>query len=358
MSRILTGIVGNYIILGVENVVITNTERHEMYFENILQTIGHTPLVKLNRVTQEIKPTILAKLEFFNPGGSVKDRMALHIIKDAENKGLLKPGGTIIECTSGNTGVGVAIYAAVKGYKVIFTIPDKMSEEKINLMKAFGAEVIVCPTEVPPDSPESYYEVARRITQEIPNSFYVNQYHNPKNIEAHYVTTGPEIWEQTEGKIDYRVVRIEGIVRGIEAESKTIQAALKDLGAKVTGTEIQIDLPGDVLFDFDKWDIRPDAEETLRKVGEIIKEYKSPEVIISGHTDSIGSEEYNQELSEKRAESVKSWLTQNAGINPEIMKAIGYGESRPIAPNTNPDGSDNPEGRQENRRVEILIKKK
>jgi cystathionine beta-synthase len=209
-----------------------------MYFENILQTIGETPLVKLNRVTQGVKPTILAKLEFFNPGGSVKDRMALHILKDAEKRGLLKPGGTIVECTSGNTGIGVAIYAAVKGYRVVFTIPDKMSEEKINLMKAFGAEVIVCPTEVPPDSPESYYEVAKRIAQETPNSFYVNQYHNPKNIEAHYITTGPEIWEQTEGKIDYFVAGVGtgGTISGAGRYLKEKNPKIKVIGVDPIGS--------------------------------------------------------------------------------------------------------------------------
>jgi len=158
-------------------------------------------------------------------------------------------------------------------------------------------------------------------------------------------------------KIDYRMVRIEGIVRGLVAESKEIQAALKDLGAKVSETEVQIDLPGDILFDFDKWDIRPDAEESLKKVADIIKAYKSPEVIVAGHTDSIGSEEYNLELSQKRADSVKNWLVEKGGINPDIIETIGYGESKPVAPNTNPDGSDNPEGRQKNRRVEIVIKK-
>jgi cystathionine beta-synthase len=209
-----------------------------MYFENILQTIGETPLVKLNRITQGVKPTILAKIEFFNPGGSVKDRMALHILKDAEEKGLLKPGGTIVECTSGNTGIGVAIYAAVKGYRIIFTIPDKMSEEKINLMKAFGAEVIVCPTEVPPDSPESYYQVAKRIAQEIPNSFYVNQYHNPKNIEAHYITTGPEIWKQTEGKIDYFVAGVGtgGTISGVGRYLKEKNPKVKIIGVDPIGS--------------------------------------------------------------------------------------------------------------------------
>ncbi|CUS82242.1 cystathionine beta-synthase [Candidatus Kryptonium thompsonii] len=175
------------------------------YHQNILELIGNTPLVKLTRVTAGIKATILAKLEFMNPGGSVKDRIAVYMVEEAIKNGLLKPGGTIIESTSGNTGIGLAMYAAVKGFKAIFTIPDKMSQEKINLLKAFGAEVIVCPTNVPPDSPESYYEVAKRLAKETPNSYFVNQYHNEDNVEAHYMTTGPEIWTQTSGRIDYLV---------------------------------------------------------------------------------------------------------------------------------------------------------
>jgi len=175
------------------------------YHQNILELIGNTPLVKLTKVTAGIKATILAKLEFMNPGGSVKDRIAVYMIEKAIKNGLLKPGGTIIESTSGNTGIGLAMYAAVKGFKAIFTIPDKMSQEKINLLKAFGAEVIVCPTNVPPDSPESYYEVAKKLAKETPNSYFVNQYHNEDNVEAHYMTTGPEIWTQTGGRIDYLV---------------------------------------------------------------------------------------------------------------------------------------------------------
>jgi outer membrane protein OmpA-like peptidoglycan-associated protein len=157
-------------------------------------------------------------------------------------------------------------------------------------------------------------------------------------------------------KINYHMCKIERIVREIVVERKEIQSALKDLGAKVTDTEIQIELSGDVLFDFDKWNIRPDAEESLKKVAEVIKAYKSAKVVISGHTDSIGPEEYNQTLSERRAESVKNWLSENGGINPEIVETVGYGESKPVALNTNTDGSDNPAGRQENRRVEILVK--
>jgi len=187
------------------------------YHQNILELIGNTPLVKLTKVTAGIKATILAKLEFMNPGGSVKDRIAVYMIEKAIKNGLLKPGGTIIESTSGNTGIGLAMYAAVKGFKAIFTIPDKMSQEKINLLKAFGAEVIVCPTNVPPDSPESYYEVAKKLAKETPNSYFVNQYHNEDNVEAHYMTTGPEIWTQTGGRIDYLVAGADtgGTISGV-----------------------------------------------------------------------------------------------------------------------------------------------
>jgi cystathionine beta-synthase len=172
------------------------------YHETVLSAIGQTPLVRLRRVVGPDDATVLAKLEYLNPGGSIKDRMALHIIEKAERAGLLAPGATIVENTSGNTGVAVAMAAAVKGYRCVFTMPDKMSKEKQDALKAFGAQVVVTPTNVPADSPESYYSVAKRIAAETPKSFYLNQYHNPDNVEAHYRTTGPEIWEQTGGKLD------------------------------------------------------------------------------------------------------------------------------------------------------------
>jgi cystathionine beta-synthase len=168
-------------------------------YQNVLHAIGDTPLVQLNRVVGRHDAKVLAKLEFMNPGGSVKDRMALHILEQAERRGELKPGSVIVENTSGNTGVGVAMAAAIKGYRCIFTMPDKMSEEKVRRLKAFGAEVVVTPTAVPADHPDSYYETCKRIARETPNSFMVNQYHNKENIEAHYRSTGPEIWEQTGG---------------------------------------------------------------------------------------------------------------------------------------------------------------
>ena len=174
-----------------------------MYYNSIIETIGNTPLVKLNNVSQGIKGTILAKVEYFNPGNSMKDRMALKMIEDAEKEGVLKPGGTIIEGTSGNTGMGLALAAISKGYKCIFTLADKQSQEKIDILRAVGAEVIVCPTNVPPEDPRSYYSIAKKLNKETPNSFYPNQYDNLSNAKAHYETTGPEIWEQTEGKVTH-----------------------------------------------------------------------------------------------------------------------------------------------------------
>src|SRR6186713_213838 len=172
-----------------------------MIYNSIVDTIGNTPIVRLNNMTKGIPGTILAKVEYFNPGNSTKDRMALKMILDAEKAGLLRPGGTLIEGTSGNTGMGLALAAISRGYRCIFTMADKQSQEKINILKAIGAEVIVCPTNVAPDDPRSYYSVARKLNQDIPNSFYPNQYDNLSNTAAHYDLTGPEIWKQTEGKI-------------------------------------------------------------------------------------------------------------------------------------------------------------
>jgi len=174
-----------------------------MIYNSIVETIGNTPMVKLNKIFKGIPGTVLAKMEYFNPGNSTKDRMALKMIEDAEKAGLLKPGGTIIEGTSGNTGMGLALTAVAKGYRCIFTMADKQSQEKINILRAVGAEVIVCPTNVEPEDPRSYYSVARKLNKEIPNSIYPNQYDNPSNAQAHYETTGPEIWTQTAGKITH-----------------------------------------------------------------------------------------------------------------------------------------------------------
>jgi len=216
-----------------------------MYYEDISELVGNTPLVRLKKVTQGIKALVLAKLEFLNPGGSVKDRMAFYMLQDAERNGKLKPGGTIVEATSGNTGVAVAMYAAIKDYRAIFTIPDKMSHEKINLLKAFGAEVIVTPTEVPPDSPQSYYEVAKKIHSQIPGSYYIGQYRNLKNPEAHYKTTGPEIWEQTKGRIDYLVGGV-----GTGGTMSGTCKFLKEKNLKIK--TIAVDPAGSVFYDYFK----------------------------------------------------------------------------------------------------------
>ncbi len=176
-----------------------------MWLNNILETIGNTPLIKLNKITKDLPCTVLAKVDYFNPGNSIKDRMALKMVEVAEREGKLKPGGTIIEGTSGNTGMGLALAACVKGYKCIFVTTDKQSKEKADILKAVGAEVIVCPTNVLPEDPKSYYSVAKRLGREVPNSMYMNQYDNLANRLAHYESTGPEIWEQTEGKITHFV---------------------------------------------------------------------------------------------------------------------------------------------------------
>jgi cystathionine beta-synthase len=199
------------------------------YCETILETIGNTPLVQIKKIIPGIKATVLIKVETFNPGNSIKDRMALKMVLDAEANGNLKPGGTIIECTSGNTGMGLAIAAAVRGYKCIFTTTDKQSKEKIDLLKALGADVIVCPTNVHPDDPGSYYSVAKRISTEIPNSFWFNQYDNLSNRQAHYESTGPEIWEQTDGKVTHIITgvgtggTISGTARFLKEQNKDIK---------------------------------------------------------------------------------------------------------------------------------------
>lgn len=208
------------------------------YYKSIIETIGNTPLVQLNRVNKGIKGTILVKVEYFNPGNSVKDRMAVRMVEDAEKSGLLKPGGTIIEGTSGNTGMGLALAGIAKGYKCVFTMADKQSQEKIDILRAVGAEVVVCPTNVSPEDPRSYYSVARRLNAEIPNSFYPNQYDNPSNTLAHYETTGPEIWQQTEGKITHFGVGVGtgGTASGTSKFLKEQKAGVVTVGIDTYGS--------------------------------------------------------------------------------------------------------------------------
>lgn len=209
-----------------------------MYFDSIIEAIGHTPLVKLNRLTEELQGTILTKVEYLNPGHSIKDRIGIRMIEDAEKRGDIKPGGTIIEGTSGNTGMGLALAAAVKGYKCVFTTTDKQSMAKVDLLRALGARVEICPTDVEPEDPRSYYSVAKRLSEEIPNSYYPNQYDNPSNAEAHYDTTGPEIWEQTEGKITHYVAGMGtgGTISGVGRYLKEQNPDVKVIGVDSEGS--------------------------------------------------------------------------------------------------------------------------
>ena len=217
----------------------------ETIYDTILGTLGETPLVRLNRVSRDIQAQLIAKVEFFNPGGSVKDRIGLAIIEDAERSGKLKPGGTIVESTSGNTGVGLAIAAAIKGYKCIFVLADKQSEEKRSLLRSFGARVVVCPTAVEPDDPRSYYSVAKKLVAETPNCILANQYHNPVNPQVHYQTTGPEIWRQTAGTITHFVATmgtggtISGTARYLKEQNQNVQV-------------VGVDPVGSILYDYFK----------------------------------------------------------------------------------------------------------
>lgn len=208
------------------------------YYNNILELVGHTPLVKLNKITQGLNSLVLAKLEFLNPGGSIKDRIGISMVEDAEHQGSLKPGGVLIEPTSGNTGIGVAMTAAVKGYKCKIVLSEKISQEKVNLLKAFGAEVIITPKGVPKESPDSIYNVAKKLTETIPGAYQPNQYSNPVNPETHYKTTGPEIWEQTEGKIDILVAGVGtgGTITGTAKFLKEKNHKIKIIGVDPEGS--------------------------------------------------------------------------------------------------------------------------
>jgi cystathionine beta-synthase len=219
--------------------------------DTFLDAMGDTPLVRLHTVTRGVRPVVLAKLEMLNPGGSVKDRIGIRMIEAAERSGLLKPGGTIVEPTSGNTGHGLAIAAAIRGYKCIFVMPDKMSQEKISLLRAYGAEVVICPTAVPPDSPESYYRVADRLAEEIPGAYQPNQYFNPENPATHYATTGPEIWRQTEGTIDVFVAGVGtgGTITGVGRFLKEQNPNVTIVGADPEGSVYSGDEPRPYLVE-------------------------------------------------------------------------------------------------------------
>ena len=234
-----------------------------MEFANsILETIGNTPLVRLNRVASEIEALVLAKVESFNPGNSVKDRMALKMIEDAETQGKLKPGGTIVEGTSGNTGMGLALASIVKGYKLICVSTDKQSKEKFDILRAVGAKVIICPTDVDPEDPKSYYSTSKRIAEETDNSWYVNQYDNLSNTEAHYQTTGPEIWKQTDGKITHFVVGVGtgGTISGVGKYLKEKNSKIKIWGIDTYGSVFK---KYHETGEFDKNEIYPYSTEGI-----------------------------------------------------------------------------------------------
>jgi cystathionine beta-synthase len=233
-----------------------------MYYNSILETVGNTPLIKLKKVTGDRSGTILVKIEYFNPGQSVKDRIGIKMIDDAEKAGLIKPGGTIIEGTSGNTGMGLALTAIERGYKCIFTTTDKQSKSKVDLLKALGAEVIICPTNVEPDDPRSYYSVAQKLSEDTPNSYYPNQYHNQSNTEAHYETTGPEIWEQTEGKITHYVAGMGtgGTITGAGRYLKEKDPEVKVIGVDSVGSVYKKYFE---TGEFDKDEIKPYMTEGI-----------------------------------------------------------------------------------------------
>lgn len=239
-----------------------NHKQKLMYLNSITEAIGNTPLVKLNKVIGETDGTVLVKVEYFNPGNSIKDRIAVKMIEDAEAKGLLKPGGTIVEGTSGNTGMGLALVAIVKGYKCIFTTTDKQSQTKVDILKAMGAEVIVCPTNVEPEDPASYYSVAARLAKEIENCYYPNQYENKSNLYAHYETTGPEIWEQSEGKVTHFVAGMGtgGTISGIGKFLKEQNPDIKVIGIDSVGSVYKKYFE---TGEFDKNEIKPYMTEGI-----------------------------------------------------------------------------------------------
>ncbi len=291
-----------------------------MLYDNVLQVVGNTPLVRLNRIARGLEPLVAVKLEFINPGGSVKDRIGLEMIEDAERKGLLKPGGTIVESTSGNTGMGLAMVAAVRGYRCVFTMPDKMSQEKIDTLRGLGAEVVVTPTAVEHDDPRSYHSVAVRLNKEIPNSIFPNQYANPNNPVAHYKTTGPEIWEQTDGRVTHIVVGIGtgGTITGIGRYFKEVKPEVKIVG---------VDPEGSIFYDLFKTGQQP--KSVPYKV-EGVGQDQLPENVDFGVIDEIfrigDKEAFNVTRDLARMEGIFAGGSSGMAVAAALKLAAGCGK--------------------------------
>jgi len=295
-----------------------------MYYNSILETIGNTPLVRLNRLGEDLETTILVKVECMNPGQSVKDRIAIRMIEAAEQQGLIRPGGTIIEGTSGNTGMGLALAAAVKGYKCIFTTTDKQSREKVDLLRGLGAEVRVCPTNVAPDDPSSYYSVAKRLSEEIPNSWYPNQYENPANAQAHYESTGPEIWQQTSGRITHYVAgmgtggTISGTARYLKEQNSDIQV-------------IGVDSVGSVFkkyFETGEYDLSEVKPYLTEGIGEDI----IPGNIDMSLVDAVEQVDDRSAFQTTRKLATQEGLFVGGSCGAAVFGALRYARERQLAP--------------------------